>query len=195
MTWRIAAWSRAEARGEIESALGRLPFDASVADVDDFDVGEAVEVRLAPAGDSWRVLRLWPDVPRFRPPERSAAGPPLDADLAKGVDAFLAALPQGDHRFEPSTTEALVRLTVLDRGDAYATPSELRGEAAAYAELPLEDGIDVRFVRRTTDAERAYLATRTTLDATMITIAFVDHDRRFYFLACRRLVHEDARVP
>ena len=41
--WKIVTWSRAEGRGELESDHhGRLGFDAGVANVDDFIVGEDV---------------------------------------------------------------------------------------------------------------------------------------------------------
>lgn len=46
--WRIASFDRVLARGTITSDLGTLPFDASVACVDDFARGEEVVVTLSP---------------------------------------------------------------------------------------------------------------------------------------------------
>jgi hypothetical protein len=58
--WRITAWNREHARGAVTSGLGTLPFDASVAVVDAFTIGEAVEVSLLADGPSWKVTKVVP---------------------------------------------------------------------------------------------------------------------------------------
>lgn len=78
--WRVTSWDRALARGTITSSVGTLPFDASVADVDHFHVGEEVEVSLQPAGASWVVTRIAPV--SWRPP----GSPPPRADLQPTIE-------------------------------------------------------------------------------------------------------------
>jgi hypothetical protein len=43
--------------------VGDLPFDGAAALVDDFRVGESVEVELERRGDGLHVKRIWPDDP------------------------------------------------------------------------------------------------------------------------------------
>jgi hypothetical protein len=81
--WRIKSWSREQGRGSIESDVGVLPFDASIADVDDFTAGEQVDVSLTRAGDGFEVTRIRPS--SFR----SLLPPSLDAPLPRAWSAAI----------------------------------------------------------------------------------------------------------
>lgn len=71
MSWRIAKWSKELGRGQIVGTMADpLDFDASLASVDDFRIGEEVHVELERDGTSWRVTKIWPDDPRFSGPYR-----------------------------------------------------------------------------------------------------------------------------
>jgi hypothetical protein len=74
VSWRIAKWDAARAQGVIASGVGELPFDASVAMTDHFEVGEEVEVRLEGSASAYRVTRVEPV--RWRAP----ASPPVMKD-------------------------------------------------------------------------------------------------------------------
>jgi hypothetical protein len=90
--WRILDWSRERGRGAITSPhFSRVEFDASCAEVDDFVVGETVHVQVEGAGSSLRVLRIWPDLPRFRPPDGAGDVPELDQDLRARAESIVAA--------------------------------------------------------------------------------------------------------
>jgi hypothetical protein len=84
--WRVTSWSRERGRGSIESDVGVLPFDASVADVDDFAIGEQVAVSLRRAGERFEVTRIAPK--QFR----SLLPPSLDAPLPRAWRAALRKL-------------------------------------------------------------------------------------------------------
>ena len=79
--WRVASWSRTEARGDIASEHfpTPLPFDGSIALVDDFQIGEEVEVEVVRAGDTTVVRKIWPVVSRPNPAQ--AAEKPLPTTL------------------------------------------------------------------------------------------------------------------
>ena len=82
--WQIVAWSRETARGVLSSEVGELPFDGHHADVDDFIVGEAVEVTLEGEPGQWTVARVSP----VRPPppwipERAPLPPGWDEAIRK----------------------------------------------------------------------------------------------------------------
>lgn len=77
--WRITSFDRALARGTCASGVGTLSFDASVALVDDFAIGEEVDVSLRPrsggtaphevtriAPTNWRVPFTAPTLPGLR---------------------------------------------------------------------------------------------------------------------------------
>lgn len=90
--WRITSWSREQGRGTIESDVGELPFDASVADVDDFTIGEQVNVSLTRAGEQYEVTRVCPVSFRsLLPPSPDAPLPGALPDALHALDALLAA--------------------------------------------------------------------------------------------------------
>ena len=78
--WRITAFDRTLARGICTSGIGALPFNASVALVDDFVLGEEVDVSLRRLPDgsaaSYEVTRIVPTGWRspFTAPSVSAPG-------------------------------------------------------------------------------------------------------------------------
>lgn len=55
VVWRVSGWSSAESRGVLAYKEAALHFDASVADVDEFLVGEYVRVVLGQDGEVVRV--------------------------------------------------------------------------------------------------------------------------------------------
>ena len=79
--WRIASWDRELARGTITSALGELSFDAAVAMVDEFRLGEEVEVSLRREGESYVVTRIEPVA--WRAPPAPAARVDHEPELAR----------------------------------------------------------------------------------------------------------------
>jgi hypothetical protein len=79
--WRIASWDRVLARGTIASEVGELPFDAAIAMVDHFDIGEEVEVSLRRDGASYVVTSIAPVA--WRAPDAPAPRIDHDAVLAE----------------------------------------------------------------------------------------------------------------
>ncbi len=189
-SWKIVEWSRERARGVIASGIGRLPFDASVADVDDFVVGEAVGVKLARAGYSFRVLRLWPDVPRFKAAHVNAGIPALSDEAARSANPALAALDlAGRTAYVEKLDEQALTMTV-NRISAYDRDTVATFVQPSYVELQIQDGIDIRFIRLADAQESAYLATRTELSARHIAITIIDETRRFGFVVCHAIKHD-----
>jgi hypothetical protein len=86
--WRIASWDRVLARGTIASEVGELPFDAAIAMVDHFDVGEEVEVSLRRDGATYVVTSIAPVA--WRAPD--APSPRIDHDA---VLAEIASVVRG----------------------------------------------------------------------------------------------------
>ena len=105
MPWHIHTWDRALARGSITSpdSSARYEFDASVAMVDDFVVGEAVEIRLEKIDGAPRVTWIAPV--SARPNPASADTTPLPAELE-------AALREANRLL--ARDNALVRATHFD---------------------------------------------------------------------------------
>ncbi|CAM2065750.1 hypothetical protein SCOR_10225 [Sulfidibacter corallicola] len=83
--WRIAVWSKEKGEGVIQNQSGEsIPFDASVALVDDFFANEEVSIELQRSGNSWKVSRIEPTSTRFQPRHKpTRASPPLKNDLAE----------------------------------------------------------------------------------------------------------------
>jgi hypothetical protein len=80
--WRVRSWDAARGGGVISSDAGELAFDASVAMVDRFEVGESVEVSLVRDPTGYRVTRIEPVA--WRPPP----SPPPIASLAAELRAI-----------------------------------------------------------------------------------------------------------
>ena len=183
--WRIKTWDRSLGRGEVTSLAGDLPFDGSAALVSDFVIGEPVEIELRREGEAYRVARLWPDDPRFRPPSPPPAhAPALDAEIAKAASAVLAQAPGClDYRVASAGSDLIIEGD--DDGFAYGRQVELTFSAVGYLELPA--AWDGKSLRLADSAERDYLAGRHELTARTIAVRIVDSARRIYFVTCEQL--------
>jgi hypothetical protein len=95
----IESWSRERGRGSVRSeTFGSLPFDAAVAEVGTFVVGESVTVTLEPAGGSFRVVRVTPNV------ADDNAGAPFPYNLPIWRSSWTAVSPSGAHEAEIAQT-------------------------------------------------------------------------------------------
>ena len=162
---------------------GDLPFDGSVALVDDFSVGEAVEINVTRDGETYRITKIWPDDPRFRPPQPTGArAPDLDAELERRIGALLRDLPVSiDYRVARWVGGDLF-IESDDSSFSYGARIEITLRGASYVELPA--AWDGRAHRLATREERDYLASRHDLSSSSIAIRFVDDERRVFFVVC-----------
>jgi hypothetical protein len=181
--WRVKVWDRAQARGVVTcEKVGDLPFDGAVALVDDFSLGEVVEITVQRDGDSYRVTKVWPDDPRFHPPrDPDANAPPLDGDIARRIETLLGALPVSfDYRVARWGDDLVIQ------GDntsfSYGADIEVTLRGASYVELPIAWG--GRSHRLAGQAERDHLAGRHELSSQSVAVRFVDDDRRIFFVVC-----------
>ena len=91
----IESWSRERGRGSVRAtSFGSLPFDASVADVGGFVVGESVKVTLESVGGSFRVVR----VAATHPDDNSGARFPYNLLIWRS--SYAAVSPSGARRAE-----------------------------------------------------------------------------------------------
>jgi hypothetical protein len=187
--WKIETWSRERGLGSVGCpSLGLvLPFDAAVAVVDDFTVGEDVLVELQPAGGSFKVRRVTPDIPRFTRPRGTEVPPPVDEATAAHARGLLLALPARDWDLVASLTEE--QLVIEGHETSTYTPTlryRLIIRAPSYVELPTRWDA-ARVVRLSTEDERAYVATRVQPDTwRSFSLTWLIGDR-FYFVACHSL--------
>lgn len=185
--WRMTAWDRERGRGTIADRAGdTLDFDASVALVDDLVVGEGVHVELARSGESFRVVKLWPDDPRVTQPGRRTAVPALDPAVEARVAGVLARMPLvGDYRLR-SLDEQLGEQLIVEGDDAnfeYGRELELVFDGVDYLELSCRwSGKSIRLANAD---ERAYLGSRITMSNESIGIKIVDSSDHVYFVVCR----------
>lgn len=183
--WRIGRWSRELGRGEIVPDQGApLEFDASVATVDDFQAGEEVYVELEGSGAGWRVVRVWPDDPRFEPPSFRLPGKsasPLKPSLAARMSEELSRLAL---REELAVVSFTSRALVLEGSDGYlySPPSDtLMFLDVAYAEI--EPCMELKSLRLSNDGERDYLASRLgSLSDEQVAVTLIDQADRFRFI-------------
>lgn len=126
--WRIAAFDRARGRGRIASGVGTLEFDASVALVDDFRVGEEVDVTLVARGASFDVASIQPH--GFRAPfdAVTASAAPALAEIFEQVRGRCARIERADEDF--------VALEVDD--DTYRPRRRLVFERPCFVAAPME---------------------------------------------------------
>ena len=115
VSWRIRSWERDRGRGSIESEHSEqvFEFDASIAMVDDFRVGEAVEIELKRKDGGLVVARIEPVASRPRP---GASGVELPEAVRADVEhanrilaeslAAVTIASYGTHN--PTMTERLV---------------------------------------------------------------------------------------
>jgi hypothetical protein len=181
--WTIKSWDRERARGVIASRqIGDVAFDGAAALVDDFRVGERVEVELERRGDSFRVKRIWPDDPRFAPRgDLPAIAPALAPSLASRLAGVLARVP-ADLGFRVVRLEDDLVVQGDDDGFAFGCLVEIRFRDVEYVELPM--GWDGKAFGLANDMERRYLASRSELLAMTAAIRIVDTDRHIFFVTC-----------
>lgn len=132
--WRITSFDRAEGRGTCASGVGELPFDASVALVDSFEVGEEVDVTLRPNGTSFEILRIEPH--GFRAPFDASAAPhaPDLGSILRDVHGRSCWLERAD------ASEEEIVLGVDD--DTYQPARRLVFRGALRIQMPLSLEID-----------------------------------------------------
>jgi len=193
--WRISRWSRELGRGEIVPDQGApLDFDASVATVDDFRVGEEVHVEVERSEAGWRVVRVRPDDPRFEPPGFCPPGKsasPLNPSLAARVSQELSRVAL---REELAVISFTPRALVLEGSDGYlySPPSEtLIFLDVVYAEL--EPRMELKSLRLSTGLERDYLASRLgSLSDEQVAVTLIDQDDRFRFIVAAGVERTEA---
>ena len=183
--WIIAEWSREQARGAVSCAAhGRIEFDAAVAAVDDFRIGEPVHLRLSRDAGSFRVLEIWPDDPRIKCSSSLPSVAPLDWKTEGRVASLLASLTISmDYRLTPFDDVLCIR----GSDDAFENgwDTELRLDGVEYLELPtFWSG---KAFRLANSEERAYLATRCEVRIDSVAIKIVDDDLHPYFVVCRNI--------
>ena len=191
MSWRIIEWSRELGRGRIEGTHAEpLDFDASVALVDDFRIGEEVYVELERSGDTWLVTKITPDDPRFVAQQHVATGAPaLEDALAQTVQAVLDRI-RLQEIYRPAAIEGDTLILRGEEGYLYPPPSdEVILGGLRYAEVA--NPIEIKSFRLARAAERDYLATRVEdFCSTDIALTLVDACNRFYFLVCASVAYK-----
>lgn len=185
MSWRISKWSKELGRGQIVGTMADpLDFDASIAYVDDFRIGEEVHVELDREGDTWRVTKIWPDDPRFVPRVEVKEGTPeLDGALEQSVQEILDRISLQE-TYRASSLEAGTLVLRGEEGYAYAPSSdEIILTGVRYLELV--NPLNVHSVRLARDEERNYLASRVEdFSSRDVALTLVDERRQFYFVVC-----------
>lgn len=130
--WRVVSFDRAAGRGICTSGVGTVAFDASVAIVDDFVVGEEVDVTLRPlasAQGGYEVLRIAPT--SFRPPFAASR---IAAQTAE-IDRWIAELV-GRRVTLARVEDGDVLLEVED--DTYQPRRALVFASASMIQMPME---------------------------------------------------------
>ncbi len=181
--WTIKSWDRERARGVIASRqLGELAFDGAAALVDDFRVGEPVEIELEQRAAGLHVKRIWPDDPRFVPrSDLPPSAPALDPGLASRVATALARVP-GDLDFRVIRLDGDLLVQGDDDAFAYGCLVEIRFHAVEYVELPI--GWDGKALALANETERRYLAGRSEMSEMTAAIRIVDAARQIFFVTC-----------
>jgi hypothetical protein len=189
--WRVLSWSRELGRGAITSPhFPRLEFDAAVADVDEFTVGEVVHVELDTSAAPPRVLRVWPDLPRFLARTGAPDVPALDDGLRLDAEGAIQLANGWPHAHLVFAADH-VRVELDDDAFAYGASAALDAFHPTYLELPAT--FEPRFIRLAEPAARAHLATRVDISSRDIAVAFIDDERRFYFIVANRIAFTHLR--
>jgi len=192
LSWRIAKWSKELGRGQIVGTMADpLDFDASIAYVDDFRIGEEVHVELERDGSTWRVTKIWPEDPRFSPPVSvNERAPALDPTLEQSVQATL------DRVHLQETYHLIYRdadTLVLRGEEGYMYPpnsDEIIVTGVRYLELA--NPINVYSIRLARAPERDYLASRVEeFSSSDIALTLIDERRQFYFVVCERFEYNN----
>jgi hypothetical protein len=181
--WTIKSWDRERARGVIVSdQLGDLAFDGAAALVDDFRRGELVEIELEQRATGLHVKRIWPDDPRFVPPDNiPPSAPALDRAVASRIAAALAQIPDClDFRVVSLERDLVVQGD--DDAFAYGHRVQIRFRDVEYLDLPM--GWDGKAFALASEIERRYLAGRSEMLGTTAAVKVVDAARRIFFVTC-----------
>jgi hypothetical protein len=181
--WTIKSWDRERARGVIWSdQLGDLAFDGAAALVDDFRLGEPVEIELEQRATGVHVKRIWPDDPRFVPPDNiPRSAPALDRAVAARVATALMQVPDcPDFRVVSLDSDLVVQGD--DDAFAYGYLVQIRFRDVDYLELPM--GWDGKAFALASETERRYLAGRSEMLRTTAAVRVVDAARRIFFVTC-----------
>jgi hypothetical protein len=181
--WRIKSWDRSLGRGLVTSEqAGDLSFDGHVALVDDFVVGEPVELELRRDNGKYVVVRLWPDDPRFVPSVQSSQHAPALKDNIERDAAGLVSKTDGLFDFRISLHGDDLLIEGDDDAFAYGPLLVLTLRDVGYIELPrMWSGKSIRLADT---VERDHLATRHELTDRTIALRVVDSSRRIYFVTC-----------
>jgi hypothetical protein len=181
--WKIKSWDRESARGVIVSPqVGDLAFDGAAALVDDFRLGEPVEIELEQRATGFHVKRIWPDDPRFVPPrDLPQSAPALKRAVASRVAAALARIPDS-FQFRVMSLESDLIVQGDDDAFAYGHQVEIRFRDVDYVELPM--GWDGKTFALANETERRYLAGRSEMLGTTAAVRIVDAARQIFFVTC-----------
>lgn len=186
MVWRVTAWNRSLGRGSITSATGEVhDFDAGVATVGDFELGEEVDVEIGVS------MRGGPKVAMVSP--RTHAPAAVEESSPSGALGPFEGVPVClDYRvvgFDGVT----LRIAGDHNGFAYGYDQEIIFKGVDYVELP---SIWASGSFRLASAhEREHLATRAfEMHRGMMAIAILDEDGRAYFVVCEGVQIKNERV-
>jgi len=183
--WRILSWSRELGRGALTSPhFARVDFDAAVADVDDFTIGEIVHVELDASTTPLHVRRVWPDLPRFRARSDAPEVPALDDELVRDAEGAIQ-LANGWTDARVVLAADHVRIELDDDAFAYGPSAALDAFQPTYLEVPAT--FEPRFIQLAASAGRSYLATRVDVSSRDIAVAFIEDEQHFYFIVANRI--------
>jgi len=179
--WYVVEWSKERGRGSVESQVGRVEFDGAIAEVDDFVVGEPVQVELERAGDGYRVRRIWPS--NLRLPGKdvdTSSTPALEKQLEEAILAEMA----GKGTCFQYQVKSLVEQTLVLEGDDNRfedDPSDvIEITGVGYVALPVF--FDCQFFRLATAAERNHVGRLTEITAQSVVFTFVEDEKHFHFV-------------
>ena len=193
MSWRITKWSKELGRGQIIGTVADpLDFDASIAYVDDFRIGEEVHVELERDGATWRVTKIWPDDPRFvLPVPVDEHTPALDRALEQSVQETLDRIHLKE-TYRLNSRDAGTLVLCGEEGYVYSAPSdEIILTGVRYLELA--NPLNVYSLRLASATERDYLGTRLEeFSSSDIALTLVDERRQFYFVVCDSLEYKQS---
>ena len=161
-----------------------LDFDASIAYVDDFQIGEEVHVELERDGATWRVVKIWPDNPRFAPPVPvDQCAPALEPALEQSVRETLDRV-QLKETYHFTSREADTLVLCGEDGYMYSpAPDEIMLTGVRYLELA--NPLNLYLLRLASATERDYLASRVEeFSSSDIALTLIDERRQFYFVVC-----------
>ncbi|MDH3998190.1 MAG: hypothetical protein OET90_05060 [Desulfuromonadales bacterium] len=196
MAWNIIEWSREHGRGRIAGTKASpLDFDASVALVDDFRIGEEVHIEIERQGDTWKVTKVTPDDPRFLARESAPVEvPALAKDLEQEAQKVLNKVQLQELYHLASINESSLVL-LGEVPDTYPPPADkIVLDGLSYVESAC--CIEIKSIRLARPPEREYLATRLAdeeISSDELAITIVDQSNRFHFIVCSSMQYIPSR--